>query len=61
MNAAQAFAHGEFEWTAGPGFLCLAVATVLNFLDIIGHFLVPTPAVTRSKDEQFNYNKIDND
>jgi hypothetical protein len=60
-NAAQAFAHGLFEWTAGPGFLCLAVATVLKFVDIICHFLVPTPDITRSKDEQFNYNKIDND
>uniref|UniRef100_A0A7S2VFF1 Uncharacterized protein n=4 Tax=Entomoneis paludosa TaxID=265537 RepID=A0A7S2VFF1_9STRA len=45
----------DIDWYAGPGLLCLVVATFLRILDTICNFIVPTPSITRGEVEQERY------
>ncbi|CAE8707729.1 unnamed protein product [Polarella glacialis] len=42
--------HGEvdFLWSAGPGFLCMLIATVLKLWDAFAHWSLPTPTVRQT-------------
>lgn len=33
----------EIEWSFGAGYICLLIATILKFVDIVLHFSLPTP------------------
>jgi len=48
----------NFSWEPGTGFICLTVATILKFFDLVGHCLIQTPSITRNKDEKLEYHKV---
>lgn len=35
----------RFEWSMGPGYLCLMIATVMKLWDAVAHLSLPTPRV----------------
>jgi len=39
----------EYEYNVGPSLLCLYIATVLKFFDVLCHFLVITPEPKRGE------------
>lgn len=45
----------QFRWHAGPGQVCLAVASLLKIIDIVMNIVVPTPTITRDHEEQVEY------
>ena len=47
----------EFDWSAGPGLICMAVATLLRLVDAFANFLVPTPSITRNQELQQEYER----
>ena len=44
-----------FDWYHGPGLNCLITATFLKIMDTIANYMVPTPTITRSWEEQQDY------
>ena len=46
------------DWDAGPGLVALGVATFAKVLDLLCNILVPTPSITRSKNEQWEYERL---
>mmetsp|Transcript_31548 Transcript_31548/g.94405 ORF Transcript_31548/g.94405 Transcript_31548/m.94405 type:complete len:268 (-) Transcript_31548:268-1071(-) len=56
--ADEAVSWYDFDWTEGPGLICLLVATYLKIIDIVCHFLLPTPSITRDHREQAEYEKL---
>lgn len=42
-------------WSAGYGLICMVAATTLKFVDIAANWIIPTPTITRSRDEQEQY------
>jgi len=57
-NAANALNYLDFNWTEGTGLICLIIATFLKIVDIVCHFLLPTPSITRNHAEQVEYEKL---
>jgi hypothetical protein len=51
----KAFASVDFSWTGGAGLTCLVVATVIKIVDILVHVALPSPSITRNREEQANY------
>lgn len=47
------------EWSAGNAYLCMVTATALKSIDIIANLIVPTPSITRDRDEQERYEAIE--
>lgn len=47
-----------FGWTAGPGVICMFVATGLKIIDIIAMLMVPTPQITRDHELQKEYERL---
>ena len=50
-----AFFYIDFGWGPGPGYNCIVAATVLKLVDIACHMLLRTPTITRSRQEQIDY------
>jgi hypothetical protein len=50
--------EAEFSWKAGPGIMCMFVATALKIIDILANFLIPTPLITRDRDLQEEYERL---
>jgi hypothetical protein len=46
-----------FAWEAGPALICLFVASTLRFVHFLGHWMVPTPTICYTTDEQVDYEK----
>lgn len=47
-----------FSWRPGPGLICIAVATFLKLVDVAAHCAVPTPTITRDRNEQEEYERL---
>lgn len=45
----------KLDWKSGAGLICLYVATFLKIFDILANLVVPTPSITRDKEEQRAY------
>lgn len=45
----------DYNWKAGPGLICIVTATILKVVDIICNMMVPTPTITRNREEQQEY------
>ena len=45
----------QMSWGRGPGLLCMHIATFVRMIDVICNFLVPSPAIARSKLLQRDY------
>jgi hypothetical protein len=45
----------DFDWSIGPGLLCLYFGTMLKAIDIFVNLLVPSPSIARDKREQMEY------
>eukprot|EP00438_Fugacium_kawagutii_P030658 Skav221864 [mRNA] locus=scaffold1175:443051:443677:+ [translate_table: standard] len=39
----------DYQWSMGPGFLCMLLATILKLWDACSHFALPTPAARHTK------------
>lgn len=48
----------EYDYTWGWGLMAMLVATCLKFLEVVAHFCIPTPTVTRDLKEQQIYEVI---
>jgi len=48
----------DLSWGAGNALLCMYVATSLKIVDIVCHLIVPTPAITRDRNEQDEYERL---
>jgi hypothetical protein len=57
-QADQAVLNVDFQWKYGPGLICVVTATFLKIVDILCHFIVPTPSITRDRKEQAEYENI---
>jgi hypothetical protein len=53
----EAFATIDFDWTGGAGLKCLLAATVIKIVDVLVHLSLPSPSITRNREEQANYEK----
>lgn len=42
-------------WKPGPGLICVVTATFLKIVDITANCIVPTPSITRDREEQEAY------
>lgn len=42
----------ETNWSAGPGFICSVLGTIIKLVDIIIHLIVPTPEFVRNREAQ---------
>jgi hypothetical protein len=45
----------KFDWSIGPGLICLYTGTLLKSVDILCNLLVPSPNITRDHKEQWDY------
>lgn len=52
------YGSAYFYWQAGPGLIALGVATFAKVLDLLCNLLVPTPSITRSLKEQWEYERL---
>jgi hypothetical protein len=50
--------EANFGWKAGPGIICMFVATALKIIDILVNFLIPTPLITRDHHLQEEYERL---
>ena len=48
----------EYAWRAGPGLICVVMATFLKIVDLLCNMMVPTPTITRKREEQEEYEKL---
>lgn len=48
----------NFDWNSGIGYQCIMGATILKVIDILCHLLIPTPSITRNRQEQLDYEKL---
>lgn len=48
----------DMTWVAGNGIICMYIATTLKIVDIIANLIVPTPTITRDKEEQLQYERL---
>ncbi|CAB9523862.1 expressed unknown protein [Seminavis robusta] len=46
------------NWMIGPGLICLGVATFAKVMDLLCNFVIPTPSITRNRDEQWEYERL---
>lgn len=54
----ELFIKSYMQWQRGPGLLGLGVATFAKLLDLVCNFLIPTPSITRDRNEQWEYEKL---
>jgi hypothetical protein len=47
-----------FSWQAGAGLIALGDATLAKVLDLPCNLLIPTPSITQSKKEQWEYEHL---
>ena len=47
-----------FSWQAGAGLIALGDATFAKVLDLPCNLLIPTPSITQSKKEQWEYEHL---
>ena len=45
----------NFVWTAGFAYFFLGFSAFLKVLNLVCHLLIPTPSITRNKEEQWEY------
>lgn len=45
----------DISFIGGWGFVMLGVSTCSKFLNLFCHLVLPTPTITRNKDEQWEY------
>lgn len=50
-------ARVDFDWSPGLGLILVVVATFLKLIDILNNMLIKTPKITRSLQEQLDYEK----
>ena len=50
--------HVYTGWQIGAGMLGLGVATFAKVLDLLCNLVLPTPSITRNRDEQWEYEKL---
>jgi len=50
-------ARVNFDWKPGLGLILIVIATFVKLIDIINHFLLKTPSITRDSKEQWEYEK----
>lgn len=48
----------DYEWKAGPGLICVVVATGLKLVDILCNMVLKTPTITRNRKEQEEYEAL---
>jgi len=48
----------DFQWKAGNGLICVYVAIALKLFNIVLLAALPTPTITRDKDEQAQYEAL---
>eukprot|EP00549_Striatella_unipunctata_P013887 CAMPEP_0118698748 /NCGR_PEP_ID=MMETSP0800-20121206/15412_1 /TAXON_ID=210618 ORGANISM="Striatella unipunctata, Strain CCMP2910" /NCGR_SAMPLE_ID=MMETSP0800 /ASSEMBLY_ACC=CAM_ASM_000638 /LENGTH=62 /DNA_ID=CAMNT_0006598681 /DNA_START=13 /DNA_END=201 /DNA_ORIENTATION=+ len=48
----------EWNWTVGPGYVCLLLATMLKIPVMVCHLLLPTPTIARDPNEQEDYERL---
>ena len=58
-DGVEAFAFIDFDWSGSTGLFCLLVATVIKIVDIVAHMALPSPSLTRNREEQANYERAD--
>lgn len=58
FDAPEVVYQSYLHWQASAGLIGLGVATFAKVLDLLCNFLVPTPSVTRDRDEQWEYEKL---
>ena len=54
-NAQVEVARVVFDWNPGVGLILIVIATFIKIFDIINHFLLRTPSITRDLQEQKEY------
>lgn len=47
----------DFQWYAGTALYGLGVATFAKILDLLCNIIIPTPSITRSREEQEEYER----
>jgi len=47
-----------FSWAPGFALLAVILATFLKVVDFISHFMLPTPSITRNRQEQRAYDEL---
>jgi hypothetical protein len=52
------FGSVYFHWQAGSGLVALGIATFAKVLDLLCNIAVPTPTITRNREEQWEYERI---
>ena len=55
LDSEELFIIVQFQWKAGVGQICLALATFLKLVDIVINCVLPTPTITRDHLEQVEY------
>jgi hypothetical protein len=54
-DATTAAYQVDFDWSMGPGLICLYVGTVLKAVDIACNIIVPSPQIARDIKKQWEY------
>jgi hypothetical protein len=49
----------KFDWSIGPGLICLYTGTLLKSVDLFCNLLVPSPNITRDHKEQWDYEALE--
>ena len=49
-----------FNWKAGTGLICIAIATFLKLIDIIAVWVIPTPDIVHKRQLQDEYEQLYN-
>ena len=49
-----------FNWKAGTGLICIAIATFLKVIDIIAVWVIPTPDIVHKRQLQDEYEQLYN-
>ena len=57
-DPSEALFNIHFDWKMGPGLACLYAGTILKIVDIIANLMVPTPTITRSNKEKYDYEQL---
>jgi hypothetical protein len=57
-DATTAAYQVDFDWSMGPGLICLYVGTVLKAVDIACNIIVPSPQIAQDIKKQWEYERL---
>jgi hypothetical protein len=55
IGSEDAVGVADFDWGPGTGLILVVLATLLKIIDICAHLTLPTPSITRDRQEQADY------